>query len=126
MIARALAQQCPILLLDEPTAHLDLRHQALLAELMRQLAKAGLAVLVAVHDLNLAVRLADRLALLRAGRLEGLGPPVPLLSLERLRAVFDADFHIGQAADGLPFYLPLGAAPGPGGGPAAGSGPGAG
>jgi iron complex transport system ATP-binding protein len=69
LIARALAQEAPVLLLDEPTAHLDLSHQAGAAALVRHLAAAGKAVLVAVHDLNWAAMAADRAVVLsRKGR----------------------------------------------------------
>jgi cobalamin transport system ATP-binding protein len=74
LLARALAQATPILLMDEPTAHLDLQHQVALMELVRSLAHGdGLSILVALHDLNLAARYADHLALLVDGRLIAQG-----------------------------------------------------
>ena len=69
LIARALAQRAPILLLDEPTSHLDPGHQVSVVLLIRELAKNGLAVLVALHDLNLAVHLADEGVLLNDRRI---------------------------------------------------------
>ena len=76
LLARALAQSTPILLLDEPTVHLDLQHQVSLMETVRTLAHTDhLAVLVALHDLNLAARYADRVALMVAGEVKAAGTP---------------------------------------------------
>lgn len=80
LLARALCQSTPILLLDEPTSHLDLQYQVSLLELIRKLAKENnLAVLVAMHDLNLAARYADRIALMVAGRINAIGTPKEVL-----------------------------------------------
>jgi iron complex transport system ATP-binding protein len=76
LLARALCQSTPILLLDEPTAHLDLQYQVSLLELVSDLAhKDDLAVLVALHDLNLAAHYADRIALMVAGNIKAMGKP---------------------------------------------------
>lgn len=87
-LARVLAQASPILLLDEPTAALDLRHQQATLRLARELAAGGAAVLAVLHDLNLAAAHADRVALLAAGRLAAAGPPWSVLTAARLTAVF--------------------------------------
>jgi iron complex transport system ATP-binding protein len=74
LLARALCQSTPILLLDEPTAHLDLQYQVSLLELVKELAhNDNLAVLVALHDLNLAAHYADRIALMVAGSIKAIG-----------------------------------------------------
>jgi iron complex transport system ATP-binding protein len=97
LLARALAQDCPILLLDEPTAHLDLHHQAAILELVRRMAaEQDLAVLVAIHDLNLAAMYADRLALLVGGRLRVAGPPAEVLTEEHLAAAYATPLRIRQ------------------------------
>jgi len=80
LLARALCQSTPILLLDEPTAHLDLQYQVGLLELVTELAhKDKLAVLVALHDLNLAAHYADRIALMVAGEIKAEGKPEQVL-----------------------------------------------
>jgi len=80
LLARALCQSTPILLLDEPTAHLDLQYQVSLLELVTELAHTdNLAVLVALHDLNLAANYADRIALMVAGNIKAMGIPKEVL-----------------------------------------------
>jgi iron complex transport system ATP-binding protein len=80
LLARALCQSTPILLLDEPTSHLDLQYQVSLLELIRELVKENnLAVLIALHDLNLAARYADRVALMVAGHIKAIGTPKEVL-----------------------------------------------
>jgi iron complex transport system ATP-binding protein len=89
LLARALAQSTPILLLDEPTTHLDLQHQMTLLELVRKLAReCDLTVVIALHDLNLAARYADRIALLVEGQIKALGT-----AREVLRADVIADAY---------------------------------
>lgn len=81
LLARALCQSTPILLLDEPTSHLDLQYQVSLLELIRKLAKENnLAILVAMHDLNLAARYADRIAVMVAGKINAIGTPKEVLT----------------------------------------------
>ncbi|MBL8058981.1 MAG: heme ABC transporter ATP-binding protein [Anaerolineales bacterium] len=111
LIARALAQAAPVLLLDEPTAHLDLKHQAGTLSLVRDLAHAdGLAVLVALHDLNLAAQFADRIALLAGGELRALGAPTEVLTPANLTAAYDVPVYvIPHPIHGAPLVLPDGA-----------------
>ncbi|MGC4938666.1 ABC transporter ATP-binding protein [Kribbella sp. DT2] len=85
VLARALAQQPSVLVLDEPTNHLDLRHQA---ELMRFLRDTDLTVLIALHDLNLAAAVCDRIGVLDEGRLVAVGTPAEVLTPANLRDVF--------------------------------------
>ncbi len=89
LLARALAQSTPILLLDEPTAHLDLQYQVHLLELVQGLARRdNLAVLLAVHDLNLAARYADQVALLVEGEIRAFGNPRQVLTQELISAAY--------------------------------------
>ena len=88
LIARALAQDTPVLVLDEPTTYLDWRVQLEVLALARQRARAGLAVLAVLHDLNLAVRFADAVVLLQHGRVVAFGPPDRVLTPERVAQVY--------------------------------------
>jgi len=83
-------------LLDEPTASLDLRLQHALLALLQQLAAEGFGVLVALHDLNLAAQYAGRVALLRAGRLVADGAPSQVLTVERIRRIWGVDATAGR------------------------------
>jgi macrolide transport system ATP-binding/permease protein len=88
-LARVLAQETPILLLDEPTANLDLRHQEMVMVLARQIADRGGVVVVIAHDLNLAAAHADRVAMLAGGRLAAVGTPWETFNEALLTSVFD-------------------------------------
>jgi ABC-type cobalamin/Fe3+-siderophores transport system ATPase subunit len=89
ILARALAQQPILLLLDEPTANLDLHHQVAMLELVRGLSREqGLGVVAAVHDLQLAALYCDRVALLHSGRIISQGPPEDVLTESLLLQAF--------------------------------------
>jgi iron complex transport system ATP-binding protein len=88
-IARALAQEPEILLLDEPNAHLDIAHQLDVFTILRKLNRErGLTVVSVSHDLNLAASFSDRIAMLRAGSVAALGTPQEVLTEERIKDVF--------------------------------------
>ncbi|KAF0110921.1 MAG: iron complex transport system ATP-binding protein [Chloroflexi bacterium] len=117
LLARALAQQTPVLLLDEPTAHLDLQYQVSFLEKVYRLAHPSLdeinngiekrAVLVAIHDLNLLSRYADQVALMVNGRLECLGTPAEVLRPEILSKAYNLPLTIIQdQGSGLSAVLP--------------------
>jgi|SRR6185295_11894304 len=101
-IAAALAQEAEVLILDEPTTHLDPRHQRDVAGLLHRLHREnGATVLLATHDLDLAGLLGDRVLALRSGRIVSLGPPREVLAADSLAALFDAPFRAepeGRAA----------------------------
>ena len=87
-LARALAQQPRVLLLDEPTSNLDILHQLKILGLVRTLVDDGLTVIAAIHDLNLAARYCDRLVLLSEGRVVTEGPPEEVLTPETIESTF--------------------------------------
>src|SRR5215212_2576325 len=96
LIARALAQEPRLLLLDEATAHLDLKHQTATLDMARRLARSGLTVIAALHDLNLAALYADRLALLHEGRLLICDTPERVLTPDWLRQAYDVEAVVGR------------------------------
>lgn len=113
LIARALAQNAPTLLLDEPTAHLDLMHQTdLLRVVRRQVDREGAAVLAALHDLNMAAEFCDRLILLSSGRIAAEGAPGTVLTAETLLHVYGVPVQVVRnPTSGQPLVLPTYPAP---------------
>jgi iron complex transport system ATP-binding protein len=89
VIARALAQSPKILLLDEPTSHLDLYHQHSIMELLRALNALGISVIIVNHDLNIASQYCDRLVLMHEGRVYGEGTPREIITEDVIRKVYN-------------------------------------
>ena len=95
VLAIALAQDATILLLDEPTHNLDIRHQSGLFDLVRRInADRGVTVLAVVHDINLASLYCDRVVLLRDGRVMEEGPPDEVITVDNLRRCYNAEVHV--------------------------------
>jgi iron complex transport system ATP-binding protein len=107
LLARALAQQTPLLLLDEPTAHLDVTHQAELLDLVhRQTRTQGQGALAALHDLNQAAQFCDRLILMCRGRVVAEGAPEAVLTADNLKVAYNAESQIGtNPVTGRPMLL---------------------
>ena len=106
MITRALAQQPQVMLLDEPTSHLDVKHQLDIYRLMAKLAHDwGMAVVCVSHDVNLAGRFADRLMLLREGRRAAAGTPGEVIGAEVLEAVYQVPMRLVDV--GLPVPMAI-------------------
>lgn len=106
VLARALAQQAPVLLLDEPTTALDLGHQQAVLDLVDALrSERSLTVLATLHDLTLAARYGDRVALLAAGRIAADGAPADVLTEESIRRWFGAEARVLDDGDG-PVIVP--------------------
>ncbi len=108
LLARALAQSAPLLVLDEPTSHLDLQYQVSLLQMVRDLAhQDGYAVLIALHDLNLVARYADQVVLLVQGEIQAYGLPEQVLEARRLSQAYHTHLHVyPQGPDGRPFVVP--------------------
>lgn len=108
LLARALAQDTPVLLLDEPTTHLDLQHRESLVQLIGELAVSKqLAVLMVLHDLNLAGAHADRVVLLVNGQVQAAGKPAEVLTEPILSRVYEMSVRvIPHPDDGSPVVLP--------------------
>ena len=94
VFARALAQQAPILLLDEPASFLDLRFQVALFDRVRELADEGTGVVAVLHDLNLAAEYCDRVVLLQGGRVVAAGPTAEVLTYKNLTAVYETEIYV--------------------------------
>jgi iron complex transport system ATP-binding protein len=108
-VARALAQEAPVLVLDEAGAHLDVRHAIDLYELIRrELEQRDLACVAVLHDLNAAARYADRVALLKAGRVVAVGTVPEVMTYRRLTEVFETELYVGvNELDDARYFLPF-------------------
>lgn len=106
MLARALAQQAPVLVLDEPSNHLDISHQH---ELMSTVRGLGGTVIAALHDLNLAAQYCDSVIVLAAGRVVAAGPPAEVFTADLIRDTFRVEARIlGEASDPVLAFRRLG------------------
>lgn len=107
-VAQALAGDPGVLLLDEPTSNLDLQHQLELLALVRELAvERRMAVIVAIHDLNLAGRFAERIVVLCDGIVHASGPPASVLTEAMLASVYGVRAVVHDGTDGVPVVTPL-------------------
>lgn len=106
-LARVLAQDTPVVLLDEPTAALDLRHQEEIMALAGDLADRGRTVVAVVHDLSLAAAYADRVAVIEAGRLVALGTPNDVLTSVLIQSTYGIDVGVREI-DGRLVVVPAG------------------
>jgi iron complex transport system ATP-binding protein len=109
MLARALAQEARLLLLDEPTAFLDLKHRLTVYSLLGRLHRDdGLTIVVVSHDINLAARHCDRLVLLRGGGIAVDGTPAEVLRPDPIRSVYEVEVEVRtDPSSGRPFVIPL-------------------
>jgi iron complex transport system ATP-binding protein len=107
-IARALAQTPDVLLLDEPGAFLDVRHQVMLYDLLDEVRKTGMACVVVMHDLNTAAQYATNVLLMKRGRLVASGTIEQVMTYARLKETFDADLYCGvNDVNDTRFFLPM-------------------
>ena len=105
MLARGLAQEPEILLLDEPTANLDIRHQMDVIRLLKQLAvRNGLMVIMISHDLNIAAKYSDNIIMMSKGQIYAVGKPIDVITAENVKKVYDVDSEV-IVSDGRPFMI---------------------
>ena len=108
-LAMALVQKTPILLLDEPTAYLDMYYQLELLELTRQLNREhGLTIVMVLHDLNQALRYSDRIIAMKDGGIVAHGLPEEVLSAERVKEIYGVNVVVKKAADTGLYIVPIG------------------
>lgn len=113
LIARALAQEPSVLLLDEPTSNLDIRHQLEVMEILSSLVKKSrISAVMAIHDLNLAAGFSDRLAMLHNGKIYADGHPDALLNADNMRSIFGVEAAV-MNVQGRPYVVPLRSSNGP-------------
>ena len=105
LMARALAQQPRLLIADEPTAGLDLAHQLALMQTLRARAASGVTCIIALHDLGLAARFADRIVLLSDGQIVAAGSAEEVLTPVHIAAVYGVDMLV-TSVDGIPVFVP--------------------
>ena len=109
-LAQALAQESPLLLLDEPTTHLDVHHQFEFLNLVRDLVDAGRTAIAVFHDIELAARYADHLIVLKQGRIAADGPPQEVLTEALLASVFRMQARLNTTENGalrIEYLMPV-------------------
>jgi iron complex transport system ATP-binding protein len=106
LLARALAQEAGVLLLDEATANLDMRHSLEIMHLIRKKAASGITIISVMHDLNLAACWCNRVLLMKKGLIVTQGPPNDVYTAETIRRIYEADIFVGRDPDGHPYVLP--------------------
>ncbi len=107
LIARSLAQEAKVLLLDEPTSNLDIRHQLEVMSLTREIvSKQSLSAVIAIHDLNLASRFCDRIMMMQAGNIYAAGNPSSVLTAENIRLVYGVEVEINYSRKS-PYIIPI-------------------
>lgn len=107
-VARALAQEASVLVLDEPTTFLDIRHEMTTFELLHTLRGEGVTIVLATHNLNLASRYADSLVLMHEGQIAASGSPAEVLTSTRVGHVYDWPVDIVPHTNGAPQVVPSG------------------
>jgi iron complex transport system ATP-binding protein len=108
IIARALAQQPDVLLLDEPTSSLDIKHQLEIMCILRRLAQSNhFSVIISIHDLNLACRFSDRVLMIKDGCIFAVGTPESVITENNIESVYGIKSNVTKSVLGLPQVIPL-------------------
>jgi iron complex transport system ATP-binding protein len=107
LVARSIAQEAKVLLLDEPTSNLDIRHQLEVMDLTRKLVQEqDLAAVVAIHDLNLAARYCDQIVMMKSGIIFASGDALSVITKENIRAVYGVEVEINYGKNS-PYIVPI-------------------
>lgn len=107
VLAKGVVQTPKLMLVDEPSAHLDIKYKVQVMELLKMLADKGMAILMANHDINLLTRFCDRILLLHKGHIIADGPPKDVITAENIRTVFGIEVEMVES-NGVPYVLPTG------------------
>ncbi|MDR0523231.1 MAG: ABC transporter ATP-binding protein [Candidatus Methanoplasma sp.] len=107
LLAKGVVQTPKVMLVDEPSAHLDIKYKIQVMEILKKLSRKGLSIVIASHDINLLTRFCDRVMLLSRGRIVGYGPPAEVVTEESIREVFDIEVKTVMS-DGVVYVLPTG------------------
>lgn len=108
LIARVLAQEAEVILLDEPTSNLDIRRQFEVMDIIRSLVKRKLlSAIIAIHDLNLASRYSDRIIMMKRGKIVSAGDPSSVLTAENIASVYGVETVVRKQS-GTPYIIPVG------------------
>ena len=106
-IARALTQEPDVLLLDEPTSNLDIRHQLEVMDIIKNIVREKqISAIMAIHDLNLASRYADRIVMMNSGKIFAAGDPASVLTSENIKHVYSVEVKVNNH-DGRPYIVPI-------------------
>ena len=116
LLAKGVVQTPKLILVDEPSAHLDIKYKVQVMELLKMLSQKGMAILMANHDINLLTRFCDRILLLHEGHIIADGHPKDVINAENIRLVFGIEVDMVEA-NGVPYVLPTGTALSDGFGP---------
>ncbi|MBR2254422.1 MAG: ABC transporter ATP-binding protein [Candidatus Methanomethylophilaceae archaeon] len=107
LVAKGVVQTPKLMLVDEPSAHLDIKYKVQVMEILRDLTRKGLTVLIASHDINLLTRFCDRIMLLSKGKILAYGKPNDVVTAESIREVFDIEVELVES-NGVVYILPTG------------------
>ena len=106
LVAKAYVQQPKLMLVDEPTSHLDMKYKLDVMEYLRDMARSDMTVLVAEHDISLMARYCDMCIIMKAGRIVTIGDPKEVITEELIRTVYEVDSRVGLDVDGEIYVLP--------------------